>query len=50
MSEVKVIIYEGKSGTRVDLKSLDSETMWATQKQMCLQLVSTFQIFLMMES
>ena len=34
MSEVKVIIYEGKSGTRVDLKSLDSETMWATQKQM----------------
>ncbi len=30
---MNVIIYQGKNGTRVDLKSSDFETMWATQKQ-----------------
>lgn len=33
MSDMNIIIYEGKNGTRVDLKSLDLETMWATQEQ-----------------
>jgi hypothetical protein len=33
MSEMNILIYEGKKGTRVDLKSLDLETMWATVKQ-----------------
>jgi hypothetical protein len=33
MSEMNIIIYEGKQGTRVDLKSNDFETMWATAKQ-----------------
>ncbi len=30
---MNVIIYQGKNGTRVDLKSADFETMWATQEQ-----------------
>lgn len=33
MSEMNIVIYEGKQGTRVDLKSNDFETMWATQQQ-----------------
>jgi len=33
MSEMNILIYEGKNGTRVDLKSTDLETMWATQEQ-----------------
>jgi hypothetical protein len=33
MSEINVLIYEGKSGARVELKSFDPETMWATIKQ-----------------
>lgn len=33
MSDMNIIIYEGKNGTRVDLKSLDLETMWANQSQ-----------------
>ncbi|MEN9781989.1 MAG: hypothetical protein RL208_139 [Pseudomonadota bacterium] len=32
--EMNLIIYQGKDGARVDLKSSDFETMWATQKQM----------------
>jgi hypothetical protein len=34
IDDMNILIYEGKNGTRVDLKSLDFETMWATQKQM----------------
>ncbi len=30
---MNIIIYQGKNGTRVDLKSSDFETMWATVKQ-----------------
>ena len=33
MNEMNVFIYQGKSGTRVELKSSDTETMWATQEQ-----------------
>jgi hypothetical protein len=33
MSEMNILIYQGKNGTRVDLKSTDLETMWATVKQ-----------------
>jgi len=32
-NEMNIIIYQGKNGTRVDLKSSDFETMWATQAQ-----------------
>ena len=34
MSEINILIYEGKGGTRVELKSGEElETMWATQEQ-----------------
>ena len=33
MSEMNIFIYQGKNGTRVELKSADLETMWATQEQ-----------------
>lgn len=34
MSEINILIYEGKSGARVELKSGEElETMWATQEQ-----------------
>jgi hypothetical protein len=33
MNEMNVFIYQGKNGTRVELKSADTETMWATQAQ-----------------
>ncbi|QED23446.1 RhuM family protein [Candidatus Deianiraea vastatrix] len=32
-NEMNIIIYQGKNGTRVDLKSSDFETIWATQEQ-----------------
>lgn len=32
-NNINVLIYEGKSGTRVELKSDASETMWGTQEQ-----------------
>lgn len=31
---MNILIYQGKNGARVELKSTDLETMWATQRQM----------------
>ena len=33
---INILIYEGKNGTRVDLKSDDFETMWCTQAQIAM--------------
>ncbi len=30
---MNILIYRGKNGATVELKSTDLETMWATQKQ-----------------
>jgi hypothetical protein len=30
---MNILIYQGKNGARVELKSTDLETMWATQRQ-----------------